>query len=210
VQKWSVWRWVRAFWWTRCKCCVFYADPCDCPVCKSHDEGVVVVRADASRDPGPRSAAVVRHRETWHSAGWSCGHQSRSPSRCLFPTAGQAESFCQCMCTLPDYFNQLLVAAVCNRAGHYIFALWFLSIFFFLFFLALSQRPQVGCLPYFDTWYGPSANLERRSERCCTRLAANAGPKKVAKNRHLGTIPQLCWAIFSQLRHVSTIGKKTC
>jgi len=32
-------------------------------------------------------------------------------------------------------------------------------------------------------------------------------PKKVAKNRHLGTIPQLCWAISSQLRHVSTIGK---
>ena len=55
---------------------------------------------------------------------------------------------------------------------------------------------------------GPSANLECRSEMCCTRLAANAGPKKVAKNRHLSTIPQLCRAISSQLRHVSTIGKK--
>ena len=43
---------------------------------------------------------------------------------------------------------------------------------------------------------------------CCTQLAANAGPKKVAKNRHLGTIAQLCRAISSQLRHVSTIGKK--
>ena len=42
---------------------------------------------------------------------------------------------------------------------------------------------------------------------CCTRLAANAGPKKVAKNRHLGTITQLCRAISSQLRHASTIGK---
>ena len=52
------------------------------------------------------------------------------------------------------------------------------------------------------------ANLECRSERCCTRLAANAGPKKVAKNRHLGTIPQLCRAMSSQLRHVLTIGKK--
>jgi len=39
------------------------------------------------------------------------------------------------------------------------------------------------------------------------RLAANTGRKKVAKNRHLGTIPQLCRAISSQLRHVSTIGK---
>ena len=43
---------------------------------------------------------------------------------------------------------------------------------------------------------------------CCSRLAANTGRKKVAKNRHLGTIAQLCRAISSQLRHVSTIGKK--
>ena len=44
---------------------------------------------------------------------------------------------------------------------------------------------------------------------CCWRLAANTGRKKVAKNRHLGTIAQLCRAISSQLRHISTIGKKT-
>jgi len=31
--------------------------------------------------------------------------------------------------------------------------------------------------------------------------------QKWRKNRHLGTIPQLCRAISSQLRHVSTIGK---
>ena len=36
----------------------------------------------------------------------------------------------------------------------------------------------------------------------------NAGRKNVAKNRHLGTIAQLCRAISSQLRHISTIGKK--
>ena len=39
---------------------------------------------------------------------------------------------------------------------------------------------------------GLSANLECRSETCCTRLATNAGRKKVAKNRLLGTIAQLC------------------
>jgi len=43
---------------------------------------------------------------------------------------------------------------------------------------------------------------------CCTRLAENTGRKNVAKNCHLGTIAQLCLAISSQLRHVSTIGKK--
>jgi len=39
------------------------------------------------------------------------------------------------------------------------------------------------------------------------RLAENTGRKKVAKNRHLGTIAQLCRAMSSQLRQVSTIGK---
>jgi len=43
---------------------------------------------------------------------------------------------------------------------------------------------------------------------CCTLLAGNTGRKNDAKTRHLGTIAQLCRAISSQLRHVSTIGKK--
>ena len=51
-------------------------------------------------------------------------------------------------------------------------------------------------------------NLECRSDMCCMRLAANTGRKKVAKNRHLGTIAQLCRAISLQIRRVSTIGKK--
>jgi len=36
---------------------------------------------------------------------------------------------------------------------------------------------------------------------CSTRLTGNT------QNRHFGTIAQLCWAISSELRHVSTIGK---
>ena len=50
-----------------------------------------------------------------------------------------------------------------------------------------------------------SASLECMSEMCCTRLAENTGRKK---NRHFGTIAQLCRAVSSQLTHVSTIGKK--
>ena len=42
---------------------------------------------------------------------------------------------------------------------------------------------------------------------CTRRLAGNAGRKKSPKNRRLGIITQLCRAISSQLRHVSTIGK---
>jgi len=42
------------------------------------------------------------------------------------------------------------------------------------------------------------------SEMRCTLLAENTG----RKNRHFGTIVQLCRAVSSQLRHVSTIEKK--
>jgi len=42
---------------------------------------------------------------------------------------------------------------------------------------------------------------------CRTRLAGNTGRKNDAKNRHLHTIAQLCHAVSSQLRHLSTIGK---
>jgi len=38
----------------------------------------------------------------------------------------------------------------------------------YLFFFAYSQRTQIRCLPYFHTWCGRSANLERMSEMCCT------------------------------------------
>jgi len=41
-----------------------------------------------------------------------------------------------------------------------------------------------------------------QAARCKYRM------QKVAKNRHLGTIAQLCRAVSSQLRHISTIGKK--
>jgi len=44
-----------------------------------------------------------------------------------------------------------------------------------------AQPSQIGCLPCFYTWCGPSANLECKSEMCCARLAGNAGPKKIAK-----------------------------
>ena len=90
------------------------------------------------------------------------------------------------------------MAALLNRADHYICALWFVSSSLFFF-----SSPNIGGrrLDVYHTWCGPSANLECRSEMCCTRLAGNAGPKKSPKIRHLGTIAQLCRTISSQLRH---------
>jgi len=79
------------------------------------------------------------------------------------------------------------------------------SIFLSFFFIPrlISAATDWICLPYFHTWCGPSANLECRSEMCCTRLAGNTG----RKNRHFGTIAQPCRAIPLELTHVSTIGK---
>jgi len=107
-------------------------------------------------------------------------------------------------------FAIFIMAPLWNRAGHYIFALWFLSSFFLLFFLAKSQQSQIRCLPYFYTWCGLSANLECRSEMCYTLITGNAGRKncqKLPKIRHLGTISCLCQALSLQLRHVLIIGE---
>jgi len=105
------------------------------------------------------------------------------------------------------------MTALRNRCGRYILS----CVFFYLlsiylsnlyFFLAYSQPSQIGCLPYFHTSFGPSANLGCRSETCCMQLARNAGGKKSPKIGHLRTITQFCRAISSQLRHVLTIRKK--
>jgi len=52
----------------------------------------------------------------------------------------------------------------------------------------VTQRPQIGCLPYFHTWCGPSANLECKSEMCCMRLAGNTGRKKSPFWHHRTTL----------------------
>ena len=44
---------------------------------------------------------------------------------------------------------------------------------------------------------------------CCTWLTGNTACKNDTKNYYLCTTAQLCQAISSQLRHVSTIGKKS-
>jgi len=74
--------------------------------------------------------------------------------------------------------------------SHALTALWFMGFFFF------SQ-------PYFDTWCGFSANLECRSEMCCTPLAGNrpTGRKNIAICI-LRTVAQLCRANF-HLAHSS-------
>ena len=52
-------------------------------------------------------------------------------------SCAQQPAFISCYCMLGQIPQKrtFIMAALCNRAGHYIFALWFLSIFL-LFFLA--------------------------------------------------------------------------
>jgi len=77
-----------------------------------------------------------------------------------------------------------------NRAGHYILQLWFLLSFF----LAYSQRLETGCLPYFLTWRGLSANL--KGLKCCTRLAGNTGRKNSPSAHHRTTAQSVSWSLW--------------
>jgi len=78
---------------------------------------------------------------------------------------------------------------------------YLLSIFYLLLFsprLISAAADWMSTILLHMAW-PYSANVESRSEMCCSRLAANTGRKKVAKNRHLGTIAQLRRAMSSQL-----------
>ena len=64
-----------------------------------------------------------------------------------------------------------------------------LTSFFFLFFLAYSQRSEIGCRPYFHTWCSLSVYLECRSETCYVWLAEKHRTQKIAKKSPYGHHP---------------------
>jgi len=86
---------------------------------------------------------------------------------------------------ITEYFGPLVITSVLGLtflwppcvADTGIIFLYCGFFFYLLFFVAYSQPSQIGCLPYFHTWCGLSANLGCRSETCCTRPAENAGRK---------------------------------
>jgi len=107
-----------------------------------------------------------------------------------------------------DIYNCLVMAAMRSRCGHYIFMLWFLlllSIFFFISSPNLSRPRSDVC----HTSTHGIALCEFRMQVWVWSVQHAARWKiQDAKNRHLRTIAQICPAISSQLRHVSTTGKK--
>ena len=84
-----------------------------------------------------------------------------------------------------NFLRHLIMTALWNRPGHYVFALWFLSFFLFCFSFNLSGRR----LAVYHT--STHANLECRSEMCCMRLAGNAGPNKKASIRWQDSVPPI-------------------
>ena len=79
--------------------------------------------------------------------------------------------------------------------------LYFCPVSFFLFFIpCLISAVAEWMSTILDTWCGPSANLECRSEMCCTRLAGNAGPKK-SPSGHYHT--SLSGHIFASKAHIN-------
>ena len=75
--------------------------------------------------------------------------------------------------------SSFFMAALWNRAGHYIFVLWFISFLLLFFSPNLSGRRLD--VYHTSTQCGLSANLECWSEMCCTQLAGNTGRKNDAK-----------------------------
>ena len=74
----------------------------------------------------------------------------------------------------------IFMVALCNRADHYIFALLSLSSIFFIRRLISAAADWMSTiLPHI--WCGLSANLECRSEMCCTRLASIEDAKMMQK-----------------------------
>jgi len=73
-----------------------------------------------------------------------------------------------------------------------------------------SQQLQIWCLPlpYFHTWCGLSANLESRSQMCCTWLSENTGcnnyTEKSPSVHHRTTLPGYIFAT----KALSSIGSK--
>jgi len=91
------------------------------------------------------------------------------------------------------------MAALCNRAGHYIFALWFLSSSSSIFFSSpnLSGRRLDVC---HTSAHGVA--LVHISNACLKCAARGSLEIRDTKNRHFGTIAHLSGCIFATRAHI--------
>jgi len=97
------------------------------------------------------------------------------------------------------------MAALCNRAGHYIFALWFLSSFLFFFFSSPNLSGRRLDVYHTSTHGVALVRIWNAGLKCAAR-----GSLKIQdeKNRHLGTVAQLCRAISATKARIDN--RKNC
>jgi len=78
------------------------------------------------------------------------------------------------------------------------------GFYLLLFFLAYSQRSEMD-IYHTSRHHVALLRIQNAGLKCAARGSLEI---EDAKNRHLCTIAQLCRAVSSQLRHISTTGKK--
>ena len=134
-----------------------------------------------------------------YPVGYSCSPMPRtSVLRRIFPGTGHNILVAHCLRPACEYRSllhsdrvtgqgsgakllgcrKLFMAVLCNGGPLYfcpVVSFYLLSFYLSFFFSPNLSGHRLDV--YFYTWRGPSANLECRSEMCCTRLAANAGAK---------------------------------
>jgi len=90
--------------------------------------------------------------------------------------------------------NLVFMAALCNRAGHYIFGLWFLSKFLLSFFSSPNLSGQRLDVYHTSTHGVALVRIYNASLKCAAHSLLKI---QDAKSRHFGTIAQLCRAVSS-------------
>jgi len=99
------------------------------------------------------------------------------------------------------------MVALWNRADHYILALWFLSSFY-LYFPRLMSAATDWMSTILRHMMWPWCEFRMQVWNVLQAARWKYRTQKWCKNPHLSTIAQICRAISSQQRHISTIGKK--
>jgi len=130
---------------TSCLCCVLLCCTCVLIACDDSMLPVVVFR---ERDTADYSSWLWRIQGcSLAGPGASLGLDKLPPSpppHCIKPLTLML-SWQMLFRFLPDY---IIMVAVCNRADHYIFALWFQYAFFYLLLMAaLCNRGAIIFLP---------------------------------------------------------------
>ena len=142
----------------------------------------------------------------------SCQLMVRHTMHCSIMTFTQT---CDCNDPITSMLNTYLptvywwIATYCK--------LWFIMAIIFLYcpvvsiFLSFFPRlipAATDCMSTILLHMTWPVQIQNTALKCAARGSLQIQDAKVAKDRHLGTIAQLCLAISSQLMHVSTIGKK--